>query len=87
MINEPAFSLWQGLVENGGLGAIEIIRRLRRINAETQRFAEGRREGRKNRAFSSAFLRALCAAIVGVARRPRGNPTEDLLTEESGTER
>jgi hypothetical protein len=43
---------------------VEIARSLRRINAETLRFAEGRREGRKNRAFSSAFLRALCVSAL-----------------------
>ena len=39
---------------------VEIVRRLRRINAETQRFAEERRERGKKKLFSSAFLRALC---------------------------
>jgi hypothetical protein len=34
------------------------------INAETQRFAEGRREGRKKRLFSSAFLRVLCVSAL-----------------------
>src|ERR1039458_5628859 len=34
------------------------------VNAETQRFAEGRREGRKKRLFSSAFLRALCVSAL-----------------------
>src|ERR1039457_6771459 len=34
------------------------------LNAETQRFAEGRREGRKKRLFSSAFLRALCVSAL-----------------------
>ena len=43
---------------------VEMVRRRRRINAETQRFAEGRREGRKKRFFSSAFLRALCVSAL-----------------------
>jgi hypothetical protein len=43
---------------------VEIHRRLRRTNAETQRFAEGRKERRKNKAFSSAFLRALCVSAL-----------------------
>src|SRR5664280_1357323 len=47
---------------------VEIVRRLRRFNAETQRFAEGRREERKNRAFSSAFLRALCVFALRLVR-------------------
>src|ERR1017187_219230 len=34
------------------------------LNAETLRFAEGRREGRKKRLFSSAFLRALCVSAL-----------------------
>ena len=34
------------------------------VNAETPRFAEGRREGRKKRLFSSAFLRALCVSAL-----------------------
>src|ERR1035437_4423583 len=34
------------------------------LNAETQRFAEERREGRKKRLFSSAFLRALCVSAL-----------------------
>src|ERR1035441_10642897 len=34
------------------------------LDAETQRFAEGRREGRKKRLFSSAFLRALCVSAL-----------------------
>src|ERR1035438_9181825 len=34
------------------------------LNAETQRFAEGRREGRTKRLFSSAFLRALCVSAL-----------------------
>jgi|ERR1035441_6348627 hypothetical protein len=50
----------------GGSGLYSAIsrfaRRLRRINAETQRFAEERRERRKKMLFSSAFLRALCVS-------------------------
>ena len=39
-------------------------RRLRRINAETQRFAEERRERGMKALFSSAFLRALCVSAL-----------------------
>src|ERR1035441_10609009 len=34
------------------------------LNAETQRFAEGRKEGRKKRLFSSAFLRPSSIALL-----------------------
>jgi hypothetical protein len=34
------------------------------FNAETQRFAEERRERRKKMLFSSAFLRALCVSAL-----------------------
>jgi hypothetical protein len=37
---------------------------LRRINAETQRFAEERRERRKKKLFASALLRALCVSAL-----------------------
>jgi hypothetical protein len=36
---------------------VEIVRKLRRVNAETQR-------RRNNRAFSSAFLRDLCVSAL-----------------------
>src|ERR1017187_7003385 len=50
-------------------GAIDAARHSRSrsqnsLNAETQRFAEGRREGRKKGLFSSAFLRALCVSAL-----------------------
>jgi hypothetical protein len=35
-----------------------------RINAETQRFAEECRERKKQKLFSSAFLRALCVSAL-----------------------
>ena len=41
-----------------------FARRRRRINAETQRFAEERRESRKKMLFSSALLRALCVSAL-----------------------
>src|ERR1035441_5327206 len=41
-----------------------FARRRRRINAETQRFAEERRERRKKMLFSSALLRALCVSAL-----------------------
>src|ERR1017187_9431145 len=60
----------------GGSGLYSAIsrfaRRLRRINAETQRFAEERRERRKKMLFSSALLCALCVSalkLVGVRLR------------------
>src|ERR1035438_3914399 len=43
-------------------------RRLRRINAETQRFAEERRERGMKALFSSAFLRALCVSALNSLR-------------------
>src|ERR1035437_3029716 len=46
----------------------QFARRLRRINAETQRFAEERKEGRKKRFYSSAFLRALCVSALRPVR-------------------
>jgi hypothetical protein len=45
-----------------------------KMNAETQRNAEKRRENE-----ASADL---CTAIVEIARRLRGNPMEYLLTEK-----
>src|ERR1035441_8175261 len=41
-----------------------LARRLRRVNAETQRFAEERRERRKKIIFSSALVRALCVSAL-----------------------
>src|ERR1035437_6540096 len=55
----------------------KIRRSLRRINAETQRFAEGRREGRKKRFFSSAFLRALGVSAL--------SNTPQLVTRPAGS--
>src|ERR1019366_1310817 len=43
---------------------LQYPRRLRRINAETQRFAEERRERGRKALFSSAFLRALCVSAL-----------------------
>src|ERR1035438_6233232 len=53
-----------------------FTRRRRRINAETQRFAEERRERRKKMLFSSALLRALCvkAGLSSVAARAEAGP-------------
>ena len=41
-----------------------FARRRRRINAETQRFAEERRERGRKALFASAFLRALCVSAL-----------------------
>jgi hypothetical protein len=41
-----------------------ILAGLRRINAETLRFAKERRERGKKKLFSSAFLRALCVSAL-----------------------
>jgi hypothetical protein len=44
------------------IGRQRFAHRRRRINAKTQRFAEERREGRNNKFYSTAFLRALCVS-------------------------
>jgi hypothetical protein len=44
--------------------------RRRRINAETQRFAEERRERGRKALFSSVFLRALCVSALNSLRFP-----------------
>src|ERR1035441_8357430 len=43
---------------------LQYPRRRRRINAETQRFAEERRERGRKALFCSAFLRALCVSAL-----------------------
>src|ERR1035438_5998258 len=53
-----------GAVGRRGLVLSRAVRTLQRINAETQRFAEKRRERRKKEIFSSAFLRALCVSAL-----------------------
>ena len=52
-----------------------------RLNAETRRFAEGRRERGQKRVFSSAFLRALCGPYRDVFFVPTGNITPALLPD------
>ena len=56
------------LVEMGCTAISGFARRLRRINAEAQRFAEERRERRKKMVFSSALLCALCVSALKLVR-------------------